>query len=316
LTKSTNDGGKAHGKQRRRYKRYRGFNRFYTNILGLLDKHILESDFSLTEGRILFELQEIGPSMANTLSQRLNIDKSYLSRILAKFEMNGLIEKEVSGDDSRAYVIRLSEKGTEQFHALSEKSSDQITRLLAPLDDAACREIQAAMADIKKHLTWATSGLLIRPFTQADIDFVISRQILLYETEYGFTSDVWKTYVAEAVQQLADQFDPQRDCMLILERGGVPCGCIAIAHADQTTAQLRFFFVEASLRGLGAGRRLMDTAMAFCREKHYRHVFLWTCDRLDAARYLYAKNGFQITSTHENNEWGAPMTEEQWDLEL
>ncbi len=116
MTKSTNDGGKAHGKQRDAViSDIRGFNRFYTNILGLLDKHILESDFSLTEGRILFELQEIGPSMANTLSQRLNIDKSYLSRILAKFEMNGLIEKEVSGDDSRAYVIRLSEKGTSNF---------------------------------------------------------------------------------------------------------------------------------------------------------------------------------------------------------
>ncbi|MEL7601840.1 MAG: helix-turn-helix domain-containing GNAT family N-acetyltransferase [Bacillota bacterium] len=294
----------------------RGFNRFYTNILGLLDKHILESDFSLTEARILFELKELGPCMANTLSQRLTIDKSYLSRMLAKFEANGLIEKEVSGEDSRAYLIRLSERGMQAFCALSEKSGDQIARLLAPLDDGACREIQTAMATISKHMAWATAGFLIRPFTQADIEFVISRQILLYETEYGFTSDVWKTYVAEAVHKLVDQFDPQRDCMLILERGGVPCGCIAIAHADQTTAQLRFFFVEASLRGLGAGRRLMDTAMAFCREKHYSHVFLWTCDRLDAARYLYAKNGFRITNTHENNEWGAPMMEEQWDLDL
>lgn len=294
----------------------RGFSRFYTNILGLLDKHILESDFSLTEGRVLFELQEIGPCMANTLSQRLTIDKSYLSRILAKFEKDGLIEKEISGEDSRAYLIRLSEKGLEAFRSLSEKSSEQVARLLAPLDDTACREIRAAMGTIKKYLTWATFGLLIRPFTQDDIDFVILRQIVLYETEYGFTSDVWKSYVAEAVHKLVREFDPQRDCMLILERSGIPCGCIAIAHADETTAQLRFFFVEASLRGLGAGGRLMDTAMAFCREKNYRHVFLWTCDRLDAARYLYAKNGFHITNTHENNEWGAPMTEEQWDLDL
>jgi DNA-binding MarR family transcriptional regulator/GNAT superfamily N-acetyltransferase len=294
----------------------RGFSRFYTNILGLLDKHILESDFSLTEGRVLFELQEIGPCKANTLSQRLTIDKSYLSRILAKFEADGLIQKEVSGEDSRAYLIRLSEKGMEMFQSLNEKSSDQVARLLAPLDDAACREIRSAMGTIKKHLTCATSGLHIRPFTTADIDFVISRQILLYEIEYGFTSDVWKSYVAEAVHKLVEQFDQQRDCMLILDRGGVHCGCIAIAHTEKTTAQLRFFFVEASLRGLGAGRRLMDTAMAFCREKNYRHVFLWTCDRLDAARYLYAKNGFHITGTHENNEWGAPMLEEQWDLDL
>ena len=74
-------------------------------------------------------------------------------------------------------------------------------------------------------------------------------------------------------------------------------------------AQLRFFFVESSARGIGAGRRLMDMVMQFCRDKQYRHVFLWTCDQLDAARYLYASYGFAITDTHKNNEWGAPVVE-------
>ena len=85
----------------------------------------------------MFELQEIGPCMANTLSQRLTIDKSYLSRILAKFEADGLIQKEVSGEDSRANVIRLSKKRTGNDRCLNEKSIDQVARLLAPLDDAA-----------------------------------------------------------------------------------------------------------------------------------------------------------------------------------
>ncbi len=294
----------------------RGFNRFYTNILGLLDRHILQSEYSLTEARILFELNETGITTANALCAKLSIDKSYMSRMLSGFEKKGLIQKEVSKDDSRAYTITLSDKGQQVMRELSAKSSEQIDRLLAPLSDAQCREVHAAMQTIQKRLSQAAAACVIRPFRQEDVDFIISGQIRLYETEYGFTSDIWKGYVRDGVQKLVAQFDEQKDCVLILEANGVPAGCIAITHTGDDTARLRFFFVESAARGLGAGRRLMDMAIEFCRKKQYRHVFLWTCDQLDAARYLYASYGFAITDTHKNDEWGAPVVEERWDLEL
>ena len=294
----------------------RGFNRFYTNILGLLDKHILQSEYSLTEARILFELNETGMTTANALCAKLSIDKSYMSRMLAGFEKKALIQKEVSKDDSRAFTIWLSEKGEDVMLELSEKSSEQIVQLLAPLSDAQCIEIHTAMRTIQKRLMQAAAACVIRPLRQEDIDFVISGQIWLYETEYGFTSDIWKGYVRDGVNKLVARFDEQKDCVLILEAGGAPAGCIAITHTGDDTAQLRFFFVESTARGLGAGRMLMDMAMEFCRDKKYKHVFLWTCDQLDAARYLYASHGFAITDTHKNDEWGAPVVEERWDLEL
>jgi N-acetylglutamate synthase-like GNAT family acetyltransferase len=162
----------------------------------------------------------------------------------------------------------------------------------------------------------SSSAFTIRPFRKTDIDFVIGGQLALYATEYGFTSQVWNDYLTGGVQEFLRQFDSARDCMYIAERDNTPCGCIAITHTEDRIAQLRFYFMERDCRGRGAGRRLMDRAIGFCRKANYKRVFLWTFSTLDAARHLYAGRGFRITDTHINNEWGEPILEEKWELEL
>ncbi len=295
--------------------RVREFNRFYTSILGLLDRRILDSGYSLTEARILYELQENGPCTASELCARLPIDKSYLSRLLAGFAKKGLVRREPSREDGRSYGLELTELGASTVRELGECSDRQIRRLLQSLSDTECGEVRASMDVIQARLAGA-NNVAIRPYRDSDVGFVIGNQIALYEKEYGFTSSAWQAYVAEAVHQLTDRFDGARDCMYIVELRGVPAGCIAIAHTGKGSAQLRFFFLEKAARGLGLGGRLMDLAIAFCREKNYRHVFLWTCSKLDAARYLYGKYGFRIVETKENSDWGGPMVEERWELDM
>lgn len=294
----------------------REFNRFYTNILGLLDRHILNSEYSLTEARVLFELSEIGCCAASTLSARLTIDKSYLSRILTGFEKKGLISKTLSNEDTRVNLIGLTEEGNRVIGQLAQRSNQQIGQLLAPLSDQERDQVYKAMRTIKTHFAASVTPLTLRPFTPQDIAYIISRQIDLYKAEYGLDSAVWQAYVADGVNGLVSRFDPHKDCIYILEAGGKPSGCIAITYIEDGVAQLRFFFVESTLRGLGAGNRLIDLAMDFCREKSYKHVFLWTFSKLEAARHLYGKKGFCITETHQNTEWGVAVLEERWDLEL
>jgi len=156
----------------------------------------------------------------------------------------------------------------------------------------------------------------LRPFSVSDVDFVISRQLALYNAEYGFDSGTWKAYLTGGVHAFLEQFDPARDCMLICEQDGLPAGCIAITHADEATAQLRFFFLEPAARGQGAGRLLLDQAVDFCRQKKYDRIVLWTFSTLPAARHLYGNKGFRITDTRENTEWGKRILEERWELEL
>ena len=160
------------------------------------------------------------------------------------------------------------------------------------------------------------SSITIRPFTGPDVDFVISRQLALYKSEYGFTSEVRNTYLTDGVHTFVHHFDPEKDCMYILENKGVPRGCIAITHTGGATAQVRFFFLEPAMRGRGAGHLLMDMAIDFCKARDYEQVFLWTFSTLMAARHLYRSKGFRITDTRENTDWGEKILEERWDLVL
>lgn len=294
----------------------RGFNRFYTNILGLLDKDILKSGYSLTEARVLFEIFKTENCTANALSNQLGIDASYMSRIIRKFERNGLILKKPSPSDSRSQIISLTDAGITQFHELDNRSNLQIEKMLAPLSQCACEEVRSAMNTIKKHLTAAQSDFIIRSFTREDVDYIITRQLTLYETERNFTSDIWVKYLTEGVTQLVERFDPEKDCIYILEYQGIRSGCAAVTHVDETTAQFRYFFLEPEMRGLGAGGRLLDSALEFCRTHQYQKVLLWTVSAQTAARRLYQSRGFRITETHENCTWGEKVLEERWDLEL
>ena len=81
-------------------------------------------------------------------------------------------------------------------------------------------------------------------------------------------------------------------------------------------AQLRFYFIESTLRGLGAGNMLINKAIDFSREKNYKQLFLWTFSDLIIARHLYQKLGFKLVNTHKNKEWGEPIVEECWNLNL
>lgn len=162
------------------------------------------------------------------------------------------------------------------------------------------------------------SEIVIRPFnSEDDVKFVISGQLNLYETEFGFKTPTWVAYITDGVNELVNKFDNEKDCLYILESNGVPSGSIAITHHNYNTAKLRFFFLKPELRGLGAGRKLVDMAVDFCKQKRYKHIFLWTFSTLNAARHIYNSKGFKITDTRKNDSWGnTVLLEERWDLDL
>lgn len=159
---------------------------------------------------------------------------------------------------------------------------------------------------------------IIRPYrSEDDVRFVISGQLELYETEFGFNTPAWIAYVTDGVHELVNQFDDRKDCLYILEYAGVPSGSVAIAHQDDGTAKLRFLFLKPETRGQGAGSALVEMAVDFCRRSSYKHIFLWTFSTLDAARHIYSSTGFRLTQTQTNDTWGsAVLLEERWDLDL
>lgn len=294
----------------------RGFNRFYTNILGLLDQHIINSGYSLTEARIIFEIGKTDTCTANQLCSVLDIDRSYMSKIINKFEKQQLVNRTICSTDNRNIEIHMTDKGKAVLHELERNANRQIEELILKLNIAEWEELINGIRVVKKYFSKATKSIKIRPYREDDIPYVIDRQLSIYETERQFTTDIWKKYLTQGVLALVEKFDSEKDCIFILECNESPAGCVAITHTKDNMAQLRYFFLEPELRGLGVGTDLLNKALSFCREKKYSHLFLWTVSAQEAARALYKKAGFEITETSENESWGIPVLEEKWDLDL
>ena len=69
----------------------RAFNRFYTNVIGVVHGAYLDTPYTLTEGRLLFEIAQRDVAAVSWLRQVLDIDAGYLSRVLSRFEAEGLV---------------------------------------------------------------------------------------------------------------------------------------------------------------------------------------------------------------------------------
>jgi len=133
--------------------RIRDFNRFYANIIGLLDQHFLDSPFSLTEGRILFEICNTEECSAKKIREKISIDEGYLSRILDNFVKRGFIKKAPSTTDGRLRIIVPTEKGKREFASLNDNSNKTIFQMIERLSEQESIELVDMMEQIRVLLT-------------------------------------------------------------------------------------------------------------------------------------------------------------------
>lgn len=128
------------------------FNRYYTNVIGVVDRRILGSDFSLTETRVLLEVSLHPGCNARRITSVLNVDEGYLSRTIDSLVHRELITKSRSMEDRRVYGLRLSKKGREQFAQLNHRAAEEIERITGHLSDDQLAELVEHMARIRELL--------------------------------------------------------------------------------------------------------------------------------------------------------------------
>lgn len=157
----------------------RNFSRFYTDILGLLNQSLLDSPYSLTEVRILLEIDRIKDCSANALIEKLNIDRGYMSRILNRFEADELIKRENSSQDGRVLLLYLTPKGKKVLSTLEEKSIEQIHGLICNLTD----ERKEKLVESLKFITQALSSG-VNTFSEANDKFKLSGQLTKANNDY------------------------------------------------------------------------------------------------------------------------------------
>ena len=296
----------------------RRFNRFWTRQIGVLREGYLESPFSLTEVRVLYELANRGESTASELGEELGLDAGYLSRILRGFEKHDLIHKRPSETDGRRRLLRLTERGREAFAPLDARSRNDIGAMLGGMSTAEQERLVGAMQTIEGLLSVSPEPVvsyLLRAHLPGDMGWVVHRHGVLYAREYGW-DERFEALVAEIVAKFIQRYDPRLERCWIAERDGEIVGCVFLVRESEEIAKLRLLLVEPKVRGLGIGSRLVEECIRFARQAGYRKITLWTNDVLDSARRIYEAMGFRLVHEEPHHSFGHDLVGQTWELML
>lgn len=297
----------------------RGFNRFYTRQIGVLDEGLLASPFTLTQARVLFELGIRKAVTAREIGDVLGLDAGYLSRIVQNFASQGLIRREPSPEDGRQIVLSLTTEGRKTFRGLDRKSHAVAAAHLSGLSTPRRARVLSLMQDLQHALSPEPGDgtLTIRTYRAGDIGWAIERHARIYTDEFGWNQD-FEALVATLFARFATQHDPATERCWIAEVDGERVGCVFVVRNEEhpNTAQLRCLLVDPKARGLGIGKRLVDECLAFARAAGYTRMLLWTNDILTSARRIYEAAGFELVKEERHHSFGHDLVGQIWRRDL
>lgn len=295
----------------------REFSRFYTRRLGTLGEGLLDTPWSLTEARVVFELGQAASTDMAALRSALALDSGYLSRMLAKFDAAGLIARTTSAEDARRQSLSLTAAGRRLLRTFNERSNKQVAALLAPLPEDTQASLVGAMRTVMGALDEkpAASTVLLRGLRPGDLGWMVQRHGEVYAREYGWAPS-FEGLVARIAADYVEHHRPGLEAGWVAELDGRRAGCVLCVRKDDQTAQLRVLLVESWARGHGIGARLVDECVRFARDARYRKLVLWTNDILVSARRIYVAAGFTLVREEKHHSFGKDLVGQFWELEL
>ncbi len=296
----------------------RQFNRFFTRQIGVLREGLLHSPYTLTEARILFELGHRDHVTASDLGRELGLDAGYLSRILARLEQQGLLEKVRTDNDGRQRLLRLTSEGSNTFALLDRRSLDEVSEMLNDLSEEEQQRLLKAMQTIESVLTKGfkySEPFFLRSHEPGDMGWVTHRHGALYAQEYGW-DEHFEALVAQIVADFLNNYTLERERCWIAEMNGEIVGSVFVVQSSENVAKLRLLLVEPKARGLGLGTRLVEECIRYARRRGYKKLMLWTNSALVEARHIYKKTGFTLIAEDAHHSFGHDLIGETWELFL
>jgi DNA-binding MarR family transcriptional regulator/GNAT superfamily N-acetyltransferase len=264
----------------------RRFNRVVTERVGALNDRFLGRSRPLGEARLLWE---IGPGGCEVrlLRSRLGIDSGYLSRLLRSLEAAGLVEVSPSPTDARIRVARLTRAGRQERAALDRRSDELAESLLAPLSVEQQKRLVAAMRDVERLLIAASVQITAVDPEHPDAQYCLAEYVaeLNRRSTRGFDPSVGATALPHEVRPPAGQF-------FVAYLHDEPVGCGAVKHHPDAPAEIKRMWIAPQARGLGLGRRLLDTLEACAKAGGARTAHIETSAVLGEALSLYRSTGW------------------------
>jgi DNA-binding MarR family transcriptional regulator/GNAT superfamily N-acetyltransferase len=297
----------------------RSFNRFYTREIGLLAEHLPQSNLSLAEARVLYELAQSGELTAADIVRSLGMDKAHVSRVVGRFRDAKLLRSRLNPAHGKHKLLSLTAAGKKTFQQLNDGTKLQIESLLAPLRAENRRRLAKDMQEIQAILTAklpSPRDLQLRALKVGDLGWITHRQAVLYQQEYGWDW-TYEGLVSRILGDFAAHFDALREDAWVAQLNGEIVGSVFLMKAEVAkVAKLRLLYVEPAARGLGVGSRLVRACIDRAQDLGYQELTLWTNDVLKSARRIYEAAGFTLTEENHHHSFGKGLTGQIWTLDL
>jgi len=299
----------------------RRFNRSHSSLVGLLQQAYLDSGFSLTEVRVIYEIANRDGLTITDLARDLILDNGYLSRLVRGLKDRGLITSVVSQADGRQQILALTADGAELYKSLSSRSQSEMMQLISGLEEQDQRSLMTALQSAATLLGKAsgrpvpTPVVTLRSHRPGDMGWVIAAHGRIYATEFGW-DHTFEAMVADIAAAFLRDFDPEWEHCWVAEIDGVPVGSVTVVRKSPDEAQLRLLIIDPSARGLRLGERMVEECIRFAKAKGYGKLVLWTNDNLHAARRIYQKAGFRLVEEEPHHSFGVDLVGQNWELEL
>lgn len=308
--------------ERQNIKNIRAASRLMVRELGFMNQNLAATDYPPSAVHSMLEIEAHGSMTAAQLVQILGLEKSSVSRMLAKLVEAGELEENPSAEDARTKRLSLTGKGRETVQNINAYADQRVAAALGKLDTftqqtvtkglslyaralRACRENTAGKVENSVKIVPGYYAGMIGRITEMHGGY--------YAREHSF-GHFFEAKVAAGLADFSARLNkPCNQVWLAMVNDRI-VGSVAIDGEDlgNNEAHLRWFILDDGCRGNGLGRKLIAEAMKFCDEQKFASVQLWTFNKLTAARQLYESFGFKLSKEWEGDQWGSPLIEQQF----
>lgn len=303
-------------------KNVREASRLMVRELGFMNQTLAATDYPPSAVHTLLEVETHGAISAAQLVQILGLEKSSVSRMLAKLVKAGELEERPSAEDARTKLLNLTEKGRVAVQSINAYADDRVIaalKKLAPFNRITTSQGLSSYACALKasrentDVNASNSVKIVTGYYPGMIGRIAEMHGVYYAREHNF-GIIFESKVAAGLADFSARLDkPCNQIWLAMVNDRI-VGSLAIDGEDlgNNDAHLRWFILDDGCRGSGLGRKLIAEAMSFCIEQRFSSVQLWTFNKLTAAIRLYESFGFKLSKEWEGDQWGSIITEQQF----
>ncbi len=308
--------------EQQKIKNIRAASRLMVRELGFMNQNLAATDYPPSAVHSMLEVETHGSMTAAQLVQILGLEKSSVSRMLAKLVQSGELEENPSADDARTKLISLTGKGKKTVQNINAYADQRVAAALIKLDPFTQEAVSKGLSSYASALKACRENTpgrvhhsfkIVPGYHAGMIGRITEMHGSYYAREHNF-GNFFEAKVAAGLADFSARLDKPYNQIWLAIMDERVVGSVAIDGEDlgNNEAHLRWFILDDGCRGSGLGRKLISEAMRFCDEQNFSAVQLWTFNKLTTARRLYESFGFELSKEWEGVQWGSTITEQQF----